>query len=74
MEAILISLMGAGFGILLGIGVGNIFSMVLNTGFVVPWTWVFYGIIICTLVGLIAGIFPALKAGKLNPIEALRYE
>jgi putative ABC transport system permease protein len=48
--------------------------MVLNTGFVVPWTWVFYGIIICTLVGLIAGIFPALKAGKLNPIEALRYE
>lgn len=74
MEAILISLMGAGFGILLGVGVGNIFSLVLDTGFVVPWTWVFYGVIICTLVGLLAGIFPALKAGKLNPIEALRYE
>jgi putative ABC transport system permease protein len=73
-EAILISLMGAAFGILLGIGVGNIFSLVLNTGFVVPWNWVIYGIVICTVVGLIAGIFPALKAGKLNPIEALRYE
>lgn len=73
-EAILISLMGAGFGILLGIGVGNIFSLVLNTGFVIPWNWVFYGILICTAVGLIAGIFPALKAGRLNPIEALRYE
>ncbi|MFM7671603.1 MAG: ABC transporter permease [Bacteroidota bacterium] len=73
-EAILISLMGAAFGILLGVGVGNLFSLVLNTGFVVPWNWVLYGIVICTLVGLIAGIFPALKAGKLNPIEALRYE
>jgi putative ABC transport system permease protein len=73
-EAILISLMGAGFGILLGIGVGNLFSLVLNTGFVVPWGWVGYGIVICTIVGLIAGIFPALKAGRLNPIEALRYE
>ena len=62
------------FGILLGIGVGNIFSLVLNTGFVIPWNWVIYGIVICTVVGLIAGIFPALKAGKLNPIEALRYE
>ncbi|MBM3432506.1 MAG: FtsX-like permease family protein [Bacteroidetes bacterium] len=73
-EAILISLMGAGFGILLGVGVGNLFSLVLNTGFVVPWNWVGYGIIICTAVGLLAGIFPALKAGRLNPIEALRYE
>ncbi len=73
-EAILISLMGAAFGILLGIGVGNLFSLVLNTGFVVPWNWVLYGIVICTLVGLLAGIFPALKAGRLNPIEALRYE
>jgi putative ABC transport system permease protein len=73
-EAILISLMGAGFGILLGVGVGNLFSLVLNTGFVVPWNWVGYGIVICTAVGLLAGIFPALKAGRLNPIEALRYE
>lgn len=74
MEAIIISMMGAIFGIILGVLVGNLFTIVLNTGFVVPWNWVIYGIIICTLVGLGAGLYPALKAGKLNPIEALRYE
>ena len=70
----IISVMGAVFGIFLGILVGNIFSMVLDTGFVVPWNWVLYGIVICSIVGLLAGLYPALKAGRLNPIEALRYE
>jgi putative ABC transport system permease protein len=74
LESIIISVLGAIFGIILGILVGNLFSMVLNTGFVVPWKWVFYGVLICTIVGLLAGLYPALKAGKLNPIEALRYE
>lgn len=74
LEAIIISLLGALFGILLGVAVGNLFSIVLNTGFVVPWNWVIYGIVICSIVGLLAGLYPALKAGRLNPIEALRYE
>ncbi|MBU6176858.1 MAG: ABC transporter permease [Bacteroidetes bacterium] len=74
LEAIIISILGAFFGIILGVAVGNLFSYVLKTGFVVPWNWVFYGIVICTGVGLAAGIYPARKAGKLNPIEALRYE
>lgn len=74
LEAIIISVMGALFGIVLGVMVGNLFSIVLNTGFVVPWNWVLYGVVICTLVGLLAGLYPALKAGRLNPIEALRYE
>jgi putative ABC transport system permease protein len=74
LESIIISLLGAFFGIVLGVAVGNLFSMVLKTGFVVPWDWVLYGIIICSVVGLLAGLYPALKAGRLNPIEALRYE
>lgn len=74
LEAILISLLGAVFGILLGVLLGNSVSILMSTGFVVPWAWVFLGIIICTAVGLAAGIYPALKASRLNPIEALRYE
>jgi putative ABC transport system permease protein len=73
-ESIIISLMGAAFGIILGIIVGNSFSLVLNTGFVIPWQWLFWGIVICSLVGLLAGLYPSLKASRLNPIQALRYE
>ncbi len=74
LESIIISLMGAAFGIVLGILVGNIFASYLNTGFIIPWNWVIGGIIICTVVGLLAGLYPAIKASKLNPINALRYE
>lgn len=73
-ESIIISLLGAVFGILLGVLVGNIFGIVLKTGFVVPWGWVAGGVIICFLTGLIAGIYPAGKAARLDPIVALRYE
>ena len=73
-EAVIISLLGALFGVILGVIVGNGFSLVLNTGFVVPWNWVALGIFICSVVGLLAGLYPAFKASRLNPIEALRYE
>ncbi len=73
-ESIIISLMGALFGIILGVLVGNIFALILKAGFVIPWDWVLMGIIICSVVGLLAGLWPAIKASRLNPIEALRYE
>jgi putative ABC transport system permease protein len=73
-ESVLISLIGAIIGVVLGVIVGNIFSLVLSTGFVVPWAWVIVGIAMCSLVGLLAGLYPAFKASRLNPIEALRYE
>jgi putative ABC transport system permease protein len=73
-ESILISLVGAALGILLGVGVGNIFSLYLDTGFVVPWLWVIIGVVICFITGLTAGLYPAMKAAKLDPIMALRHE
>lgn len=73
-ESIIISLGGAAFGILLGVIVGNAFAILMQTGFVIPWQWMIIGIIICTIVGLLSGLYPAIKASKLRPIEALRYE
>jgi putative ABC transport system permease protein len=73
-ESIIISLLGAVIGILLGILVGNIFGIILATGFVIPWGWVAGGVIICFATGLLAGLYPASKAARLDPIVALRFE
>ena len=73
-ESVLISLMGAVAGIIAGILMGNLVALLLHTGFVVPWGWVIAAIFVCSLVGLISGLYPAFKASKLDPIVALRYE
>ncbi|MBP6432437.1 MAG: ABC transporter permease [Ferruginibacter sp.] len=73
-ESIIISLLGAFWGIVIGIILGNVIGLLLKSGLVLLWGWIFGGIIVCTLVGLAAGLYPALKASKLDPIVALRYE
>jgi len=73
-ESIFISLIGAVLGILLGVIVGNVVGVFLHTGFVIPWVWVVIGIVVCSVVGLFAGLYPAIKASNLDPIVALRYE
>ena len=73
-ESILISLLGAVVGIIVGILLGNLIAMLLKSGLVLLWGWIIGGILVCSVVGLIAGLYPAIKASKLNPIDALRYE
>jgi putative ABC transport system permease protein len=73
-ESILISLFGAIAGILAGVLLGNLVAFALKTPFIIPWVWVIVGIAVCSLVGLLAGLYPAYKAAKLDPIVALRYE
>lgn len=73
-ESILISLLGAVVGIILGILLGNGVAVLVKSGVVIPWGWVIAGIFVCSVVGLVAGLYPAHKASKLDPIVALRYE
>lgn len=73
-EAILICQIGGIAGIILGILVGNGVSFLLGVSFIIPWLWVAVGFTFCFIIGLAAGIYPAMKASRLDPIEALRYE
>ena len=73
-ETLVICQTGGIAGILMGVLFGNLLSLFLDVGFIMPWQWIGGGFVFCLLVGLAAGIYPAIKASRLDPIEALRYE
>jgi putative ABC transport system permease protein len=73
-EAIVICLIGGIGGIILGMAMGNLIAIQISGKFIVPWLWLFSAIALCTLIGLMSGFYPAKKASRLDPVEALRYE
>ncbi len=73
-EAVLISLLGGLVGILLGVLMGYGVSALMGGTFRIPWAWISLAIATCTVVGLGSGLYPAMKAAKQDPIEALHHE
>ena len=77
LEAVVLCNLGGVIGVAVGFGIGNMMvKMGMSSSFetVVPVEWAIIGLLFCTAVGVIFGMLPAIKASRLNPIDALRYE
>ena len=77
LEAVVLCNVGGVIGVAVGFGIGNMMvKMGISSSFeaVVPVGWAVVGLLFCTAVGVIFGMLPAIKASRLNPIDALRYE
>ena len=73
-ESIMIGQLGGLLGIVFGILVGNALPIFTGGSFNVPWLWMLVGVTVCFLVSIASGYIPAIRASRLDPIEALRYE
>jgi putative ABC transport system permease protein len=74
MEAVVLCEVGGVIGVVLGILGGNATAYFLKLAPVIPVDWVILGLVICSVVGIVFGTYPAYKAANLDPIESLRYE
>jgi len=73
-ESVVLSLFGGIVGIIIGLVIGNVAGSALNAKATIPVDWVAIGVLLCIIVGVGFGTYPAYKASNLDPIEALRYE
>lgn len=74
-ESIILSLLGGALGLIIGVGIAQLLHLVLpalpvNT----PWTFIIAALVLSAIIGLTAGVAPAVSASRLNPVDALRAE
>ena len=74
MEAVVLCEIGGAAGVVLGILGGNSVAWLLKVPPAIPVDWMVLGLVICSIVGIAFGTYPAWKAANLDPIESLRYE
>lgn len=73
-EASLLTLIGGVMGVIIGIVAGKIATTLMGYPYLISWVSVVASLLFSVMIGMIFGMMPALKASKLSPIEALRYE
>ena len=73
-ESIILSLIGGVLGLVLGIALSYVVDLIMSLPFIINVLWMIISFVSCAVLGLIAGFFPALKASRTDPINALRYE
>ncbi len=73
-EAVVLCNVGGIIGIFLGFGLGNVMTLLTDFEANIPIEWAFLGMGFCSVIGVTFGMIPAIKASKLNPIDALQYE
>jgi putative ABC transport system permease protein len=73
-EAVILCQLGGIIGAVLGMLAGNLAAFIFKVPPVLPIDWVVISIVICTLVGLVFGTYPAIKAANMDPVDSLRYE
>jgi len=74
LEAVLLCNLGGVVGVIVGFALGNLVALFARFDPRVPLEWAFIGLLFCTAVGVAFGMLPAIRASRLDPIEALRYE
>jgi len=74
MEAVVLCEVGGVLGVALGVGGGNVATHLLKVSPIIPFDWMALGLVICSIVGIAFGAYPAWKAANLDPIDSLRYE
>ncbi len=74
LEAVVLCEVGGVIGVLLGLAGGNFAAYYFEVPPIIPVDWVIFGLLICSVVGVVFGTYPAVKAAHLDPIESLRYE